>query len=102
MEKTQKYKTPELLKLFRDLKPGPKAVYPSIDQIPSFQPMSKLERETQLLASAPSAVGAHEPLKLEKIGFSPFHCCMFFLTRAANLTASPSQGRRQPFRLCPY
>lgn len=73
MEKTSKYKTPELLKLFRDLKPGPKAVYPSVDQIPSFQPTFQLERETQLLASAPSVVGSHEPLKLEKIGFPPLH-----------------------------
>lgn len=41
----KKYKAPELLKLFRDLKPGPKAAYPSIDQIPSFQTRSILERE---------------------------------------------------------
>ena len=61
------------------------------DQTPSFQLMSELQRETQLIAFPPSALISHEPLQLEKPGFPRFHCCVFSAARAAQLRASPAQ-----------
>lgn len=56
----------ELLKLFKELKPGTRAVHPSIYQIPSFQPTSKLQRLNRQLQ-------LHLPLQPEQQTSWPEH-----------------------------